>query len=423
MIKKKKILWFVNADVTEMDLETQSKTDGKGWLITLANFVSDEFELHIASVDPYKNPKKGIRITNHYLRPQFWKLKLFLSSLVSVPDKDGDLLPQMIEIVQNVKPDMIHIHGTEKQYIRIVEFAEQNQIPLLVSLQGIMSAISGKFSTAYGDSFIKKFVINFGGRPKSIFPKTLNAKYRHLKKQGYLEEKILPQVKNFDGRTAWDYQISGLFNPKRKYFHIDRILKPAFYKAVWTEPQPNEMFHIHTTMGNSTFKGLDTVIEACYFLDKLDIKYNWTVAGVDKDDWSVRAARKKLGKRFASNNVVFLGRQSAQDLTNCLLKSHLYVMASNIENSPNNLAEAMLVGVPCIATLAGGTISYLTHDYDGYLVQPGEPLGLAAAIFELLNDRRRAGGFARNARETALKRHNQESIKDQLKKAYLDLIV
>ena len=44
----------------------------------------------------------------------------------------------------------------------------------------------------------------------------------------------------------------------------------------------------------------------------------------------------------------------------CELKSHIYVMPSHIENSPNNLCEAMIL--ECLVLLhAGGTASMMSN--------------------------------------------------------------
>ena len=50
-----------------------------------------------------------------------------------------------------------------------------------------------------------------------------------------------------------------------------------------------------------------------------------------------------------------------------MLKSDIFVSASHIENSPNNVAEAMILGMPCIATFAGGTSSYIEDNKNGIL--------------------------------------------------------
>ena len=57
-----------------------------------------------------------------------------------------------------------------------------------------------------------------------------------------------------------------------------------------------------------------------------------------------------------------------------LLASNIYVLPSYIENSPNSLGEAQLLGVPCIAADVGGVpdlisnqdceVSYRFEDYE-----------------------------------------------------------
>ena len=60
-----------------------------------------------------------------------------------------------------------------------------------------------------------------------------------------------------------------------------------------------------------------------------------------------------------------------------MLASDLYVSASHIENSPNSVAEAQLIGMPCIATGVGGTATYIEHNISGIIVPPGDPYALA----------------------------------------------
>jgi glycosyltransferase involved in cell wall biosynthesis len=79
------------------------------------------------------------------------------------------------------------------------------------------------------------------------------------------------------------------------------------------------------------------------------------------------------------------------------------VLPSRGEGLSQALLEAMALGVPVVASRAGGNVGLVTHDVDGLLVPPREPAAFAAALERLLGDavlRRRLGERGRRtARE------------------------
>jgi glycosyltransferase involved in cell wall biosynthesis len=95
---------------------------------------------------------------------------------------------------------------------------------------------------------------------------------------------------------------------------------------------------------------------------------------------------------------------------------------SHIDNSPNSLAEAMILGMPCIASFVGGTGSMIKDGEEGVLVQNGDPWVLAGAIIELFNNKENATLMGANARKTALKRHDKRRIVSDLVKSYQEII-
>lgn len=73
----------------------------------------------------------------------------------------------------------------------------------------------------------------------------------------------------------------------------------------------------------------------------------------------------------------------------------IFIHPSHIDNSPNGLCEAMLLGMPIIAIYAGGIPSLLVNRREGLLVQDGDPYAMAGAIIELLKDAGLAKGFGK----------------------------
>ena len=67
-----------------------------------------------------------------------------------------------------------------------------------------------------------------------------------------------------------------------------------------------------------------------------------------------------------------------------LAAADLYCHPSRREGLPNALLEAMASGLPAVATDVDGTPEVMRHGTTGYLVGPGDPLGLADHLEALL---------------------------------------
>jgi glycosyltransferase involved in cell wall biosynthesis len=98
--------------------------------------------------------------------------------------------------------------------------------------------------------------------------------------------------------------------------------------------------------------------------------------------------------------VVFTGyREDARRLMGAL---DVFTLSSRHEGLPVSLLEAMSMGRPVVATLAGGTREVVTDGEDGLLVPIGDPVALGDALIRLAGDpdlRRRLGEAARRRSE------------------------
>ncbi len=111
-----------------------------------------------------------------------------------------------------------------------------------------------------------------------------------------------------------------------------------------------------------------------------------------------------------------------KEILNRLLKTNVFVLPSVIENSSNSLAEAMLLGMPCVATNTGGTMDMLEHKKEGFLYPYTEPAMCAEYINRFFNDEKLCVEYGANARYKALVRHNPENNVRDILEIYQDVM-
>jgi len=104
------------------------------------------------------------------------------------------------------------------------------------------------------------------------------------------------------------------------------------------------------------------------------------------------------------------------------LMCDVYLHPSRSDNSPNSLCEAMLLGVPCIASTAGGIPSLATDNVDALLVPPGDAYSLAGAVKSLFSDSSTASRLSEAARQRARVRHDPAVVRDELIQAYTSVV-
>lgn len=404
---KLKVLWFANtpaAGVKNINLIAL----GGGWLAALDLEIQKLVDLHI--VFNYPKPAHRFKHGNTWyypVCPKNWRLKILrnnISSMVYGQEFESDYL----NIIKEIKPDIIHIHGTENVYGCIIG---KTTVPVTVSIQGNATIYAYKYFSGIGKEYLRLKSYSPGESLKDfLLSKTFKRGYDILKQLSLLELKTLSNCKYIIGRTEWDKRISSVLAPRSKYFHGDEILRETFYIKHWEVKDVNSKIVLHTTTSNSYYKGFETICRALNELNRLGLDIEWRVAGVRESDLIVKVVRRMLKERYPKTGLTLLGGLKEEALVDSLIKAHIYIMPSHIENSPNSLCEAMLLGMPCIATLAGGTGSLMKDGKEGLLIQEGDPWVLAGSIIELVNDWEKAKDFGRNARIRASQRHDKRGI-------------
>ena len=112
-----------------------------------------------------------------------------------------------------------------------------------------------------------------------------------------------------------------------------------------------------TTSSPSIYKGFEMVIDTAKILIHAGVAFEWRVAGLRRMirwcDWS---AKRERWMTWGALKIRLLGTLPEEAVADQLMNSDAYIQVSHIENSPNSVCEAMLAGVPVIASFAGDGI-------------------------------------------------------------------
>ena len=417
----KKILWIVNTIFPyPAEKSGLKKTAFGGWLNSLSDTLrkSEDFKLAIATVYNGKDLKKmddGQVI--YYLLPGAPALKY-----------DKKLEKYWKDINEEFKPDLVHINGTE--YAHGLAFI--NACPNVTTLTSIQGLVSVYANVYYANIPVKDIIKNITFRDIIKNDSIIQARKKFIKR-GKNEIEILKKTNAITGRTIWDYSNVQAINPNVKFYWSNRILREEFYNSKKWDISKIERHSIFCSQAGYPIKGLHYMIEAANILKREypDIKVYIAGQNITKSD-TIKEKMKISGygkyikglmrKYNLEGNIIFTGMLDAQGMVNRLLNSNVFVQTSAIENSPNSLGEAMLLGVPCVASYVGGTCDMLEHNKEGFLYTYTEPAILAEYIKRIFEDDELCMKFSNNAINKANVTHNKERITQETIDMYIDII-
>lgn len=303
-------------------------------------------------------------------------------------------------IIDDFKPDIIHVWGSEAQFGLVWKITDT---PVILHLQGILNPYFNAYLPA-----------NISWREYG----NTNMILRKIEKRkwlcsSYREKEIMKGVSAVLGRTGWDRCVSHCMNPKVRYFHVDEILRDAFYMA--RERILPKKTTIITTISSAPYKGYDMVLKTAEILkNNLKIDFVWKCYGDIEPRW----VETFVGIKHEDVNVELCGVVDSLQLQEAEANATLYCHPSYIDNSPNSLCEAQIMSLPVVATFVGGIPSLIDNGIDGFLVPANDPYQAAYHIERLANDKELNIAMGEKARGKAMKRHDKKEISKQLLAVY-----
>jgi len=100
----------------------------------------------------------------------------------------------------------------------------------------------------------------------------------------------------------------------------------------------------------------------------------------------------------------------------------LFVLPSRWEGFGLVLLEAMNAGTPIVASNASAIPEIIRHNFNGYLVEPGNPTALAQAITKILQDPARRQRYTANAQTVLKHKFDPDRMTSQTIEAYVETV-
>lgn len=354
---------------------------------------------------------------------------------------DEALEAELKKILEMAKPDIVHCFGTEYAHALAMCRVFPRKERILVGLQGICTLCAESY---YAN--LPGFVVKSVTFRDYLKKDSLRRQQEKFAIRGDREREILGLAGNITGRTRWDRAFAEQWSPKARYYVMNETLRPEFYGPVWEAEKciPHSIF---ISQGDYPLKGLHYMLLAMPRILAKHPDAKVYVAGNSlvgyetlKQKLKISAYGKYLRGLLKQNGlaekVVFLGRLDAGQMRDRYLQSSLFVCCSSLENSPNSLGEAMLLGMPCVSADVGGIPSIFTDGRDGILYKgfslPGgqayadelEKIAgrLADAVMEMWGNPEKSREYCINARKHALETHDEDKNYRRLMEIYADCV-
>lgn len=322
------------------------------------------------------------------------------------------------------QPDVIHIWGTEYGHTLAMVNAAQRlgwENRVAISIQGLCSIYARHYCEGVPEAVCHRYSLR-----DFLKRDNLLGQQRIFTQRGKLECKALEKAGNVIGRTDWDRAITGQINPNRVYHFCNETLRQPFYEDTWQYAACRK-HRIFISSCAYAIKGFHYLLEAmplvlAQYPDAEiavtgDSFFKTSLPARLRQDYYHRYLARLADQNELEDRIHFLGALSAPQMKQAFLDCNVFVLPSSIENSPNSLGEAMLLGVPCVAADVGG-VSNMLHPGQGYVYQSTAPYMLAHYITEVFRQQERAEEMGAQARLQAMETHNPEKNMRDLLEIY-----
>lgn len=280
-----------------------------------------------------------------------------------------------VSLFKKEPPDIIYISGTEFKHAYYMTEACRlmdclNRV--LIGIQGLVSIYSHHYYAGLPEAVVKGYSLRDIIRRENIVKQRKKFALR-----GEYEIKAIRNCPHIAGRTDWDKACAEMINPQIEYHFCNEILRDEFYTDLKWDYSLCNKYSIFLSQWYYPIKGFHMLLHA---MPEILKRYPDARIITTGNNPLERPLRKKLRQTYyhkyiiklikqykLGDKIVFRGVLSAEEMRQEYLNCNVFVSPSAIENSPNSVGEAMILGVPIVASDVGGVKNLLKDKHEGYI--------------------------------------------------------
>ena len=408
-----KILWICNIVLPELsNVFGFKKQNVGGWLTGMwEELKKTEYELAICV--PIRNK---LRIKDGcYNNYKYYSFLTVSNESNTTIDNQRERFKEIINIF---RPDIIHIWGTEYEHsLAMVEAAKECQLldSVVVNIQGLLTYYEKVF-----DIGIPKYILNY----KDVNGNSIFDDKQRFKNGAALELNTIKNVNNCIGRTDWDKACVKQVNNKINYYYCGEILRKGFYDSLKWDVMKCNKHSVFLSQANYPIKGLHLILEELSQLKEQYTDLTIRIAGSNLMESSTPYSvfiKKEIQKYKLNETICFLGDLSEEQMIEQYLSANVFLSPSLIENSSNSICEAMMLGVPVVASDVGGTASLITNKVTGYLYPLMEPNIMRYYISEVFDNKEKTKKISKKSIKKAEHYNNRKQAVENLVGIYNEI--
>ncbi|CAL2090774.1 Glycosyltransferase, family GT4 [Tenacibaculum sp. 190524A02b] len=302
------------------------------------------------------------------------------------PSNDLQCLKEIIRIVKDKKPDVIHCHSAKSGILGRLAGAYLG-IPTLYTPHA--------YSYLSTDSTIKRNVYILIEKIFKFLPsKTLccseSEKRRTIEDLGFNIEKVLLWNNSIENVSV---RLHDNFEYKLPLNYICTIGRPSYQKNT------------------------ELLIETIFEVKKEVKNIHLVILGVGFYSPSLDNVKKMINEKELNNNVTLIEWVERDKALGILRKSDLYISTSRYEGLPYAVIEAIALGKPCVVTDVDGNKDLVKDGFNGFVVKENVN-EIARGIISLNEDDKRRNIMGKNSKVFFDKNFSMENNIELLRNIY-----